>query len=371
MKKLIYLLVIATGIILISCQNNKYTINGTIEGDGYEATNVYLQKMTEDAMVNTDTVVVMNGEFSFSGVADSTYLRFILLDETVNPKRENRIPVMIEPGKIVVKFDSTITVSGTVTNNAYNSLRAEQRVLGNQIGSLIERYNKARAEGTLTDEFEAEVMEEYDKINGQMSELSYNLLKNNMGNQLGQYVFLTSYSMFNSDQQKELIGLSDANFKENSKIKRISKRLENLENVAVGKKFVDFTLKDTEGNEVSLSDYAGKGNYVFVDFWAAWCGPCRQEMPNVVAAYEKYKSKGFQVVGVSFDRDYEAWTSGIKDLNMTWPQMSDLLYWDSPVVELYAIQGIPHTILLDGEGVIIEKDLRGSALDEKLAELMP
>ncbi len=94
-------------------------------------------------------------------------------------------------------------------------------------------------------------------------------------------------------------------------------------------------------------------------------------MPNVVAAYDKYKSKGFEVVGVSFDQDHERWTQGIKDLNMTWPQMSDLQYWDSPVVDLYAINGIPHTILLDKDGVIIEKDLRGDALDAKLAELMP
>ncbi len=116
-----------------------------------------------------------------------------------------------------------------------------------------------------------------------------------------------------------------------------------------------------------------RGKYVLVDFWASWCGPCRNEMPNVVAAYDKYKEKGFEVIGVSFDKNHADWIQGgIKDLNMTWPQMSDLQYWDSPLVDMYAINGIPHTVLLDKEGgIIIEKNLRGNELFDKLAELMP
>ena len=114
-----------------------------------------------------------------------------------------------------------------------------------------------------------------------------------------------------------------------------------------------------------------QGKYVLVDFGQHGVDHVEEEMPYVVSAYEKYKTKGFEVVGVSFDQDHETWTKGIKDLNMTWPQMSDLQYWSSPIVDLYAIVGIPHTILLDKEGVIIEKNLRGDALEAKLAELMP
>lgn len=192
-----------------------------------------------------------------------------------------------------------------------------------------------------------------------------------MSNELGEHVFTTSSSMFEPDQQRELLADAGESFKANSNVKRIIDRLESLEKVEVGKKFSDFTLKDPEGKEVSLSDYAGQGKYVLIDFWAAWCGPCRREMPYVVDAYDKYKSKGFEVVGVSFDETHEEWTQGIKDLNITWPQMSDLKYWESPVVDQYAIVGIPHTILLDREGTIIEKDLRGDELEVKLAELMP
>lgn len=370
MRKLFYLFISA--LILISCQNsNEYSIKGTVANPDFEGTNVYLQEMTDDAMVTTDTAVVENGQFSFKGAADAARLRFILLDESVSPRQETRIPVLLEPGKLKVSFDSVVTVSGSKVNEAYTDFRVQQRELGMQIREVVERYNSAQAAGTITGAMEAEINTSYDSISNKMTELNFNFIKENIDNDLGQYSFMASSSMFEPEQQREILELADESFKSKENIQRVIERLENLEKVAIGQQFVDFTLKDTEGNDLSLSHFAGQGKYVLVDFWAAWCGPCRQEMPNVVAAYDKYKSKGFEVVGVSFDQNREEWLEGISQMNMSWPQMSDLMYWDSPVVDLYAIQGIPHTILLDKEGVIIEKNLRGEALDAKLAELMP
>ena len=119
-----------------------------------------------------------------------------------------------------------------------------------------------------------------------------------------------------------------------------------------------------------MSDYAGKGKVVLVDFWASWCGPCRREMPNLVEAYAKYKGKNFEIVGVSLDQNADSWKEAIKTLKMTWPQMSDLKYWNSEGAQLYAVNSIPHTMLIDGEGTIIARGLHGEELQTKIAEAL-
>jgi peroxiredoxin len=141
------------------------------------------------------------------------------------------------------------------------------------------------------------------------------------------------------------------------------------EGSSVGAKAVDFTLPDVNGKPVSLSSY--KGKYVLIDFWASWCGPCRQENPNVVKAYNSFKSKGFDVLGVSLDRDKDDWTKAIEKDNLTWTHESDLKYWDNEVAKLYGVQAIPANFLLDKDGNIIGKNLRGEALEAKLKEVMP
>jgi len=138
--------------------------------------------------------------------------------------------------------------------------------------------------------------------------------------------------------------------------------------LSVGQQAPEIELNDPEGKAVKLSDFRGK--YVLIDFWASWCGPCRKEMPNVVKAYAKYKPKGFEIFGVSLDKDRDNWIKAIKEDGITWPQVSDLLQWNSSVVPLYAIQGIPFTVLLDKEGKIVAKNLRGDELDKKLAEVL-
>ena len=138
----------------------------------------------------------------------------------------------------------------------------------------------------------------------------------------------------------------------------------------VGEQYTDIQLPGIQGNIVKISDYISKNKYTLIDFWASWCGPCRAEMPTVVKAYTDYHDKGFEVVGVSLDNDKEAWLQAIELLRMPWPQMSDLNGWDCEGAQLYNVRSIPSNVLIDQQGNIIAKDLRGEDLLNKMAELL-
>jgi len=141
-----------------------------------------------------------------------------------------------------------------------------------------------------------------------------------------------------------------------------------LGSLRIGMEAPEIDLPSPEGKKIALSSLRGK--YVLIDFWASWCGPCRKEMPVVVAAYKKYKSKGFEIYGVSMDKEMDAWKDAIAKDGITWIQVSDLQFWNCVASKAYNVQSIPFTVLLDKEGKIIAKDLRGPELEAKLKEIL-
>ena len=142
------------------------------------------------------------------------------------------------------------------------------------------------------------------------------------------------------------------------------------QNPLVGQRFIDVQSKDANGKTHKLSQYAGKGKWVLLDFWASWCGPCQEEMPNVIDAYNKFHGKGFEIVGISLDEDKDEWLGAVEGWGMPWIQLSDLNGWKCKAAQKYGIDGVPTSFLIGPDGVIEACDLRGDELSEFLSSVL-
>ncbi|MBK5720396.1 AhpC/TSA family protein [Dysgonomonas sp. Marseille-P4677] len=363
MKKITLFLMILT-VIVTSCQDKQaYTIEGSFAEDTFEGKTVYLQKidsMQAESSTLIDSAVVKDSKFTFKGVAEAKpTMGFISVGRLETPAPDSPVGTLIlEPGKIKISLSkNAVNTSGTPINEEFNKVQS----LMNDLAALYQEVNDAGGIDGVPN-----ANERMQTLQTNMQKAVFDFTKANMSNKAGEFLFYSAASSMTMEQLKELLPLADSTFLNTAEIKALSKELNRIV-PEVGQPFADVQLIDMTGKSVSLSEHVGKSKCVLIDFWASWCGPCIQEMPNLVKTYAAYKAKGLEIVGVSVDDDKQAWTNAVKIHNMSWIQLGDDTKSAS---ELYGVNTIPHTILLDANGVILAKDLRGKELEAKIAEVL-
>ena len=370
-----YIIYLGTIAVLSSCGQDKKGGNFELKGNftNTKGETIYLEKLGSNEPVVVDSAVIDDkGDFEFLN-----YTPKIGFYRVKSSPQNFAMLVLDSADKIKLSGNlNDLGNSYKVEGSPETKLFIEYNEISKQRDLRLDSLNKAFQALMEVNKMDSKKMDSlsklfeapYNSIVGASNVLLIDKLKQNVS----MYSSLIAVQALEPDQYADVYKALDAGlsgkFPNDNNVKMFHGVVSSMLATTIGQTAPDISLTTPEGKELSLSSF--KGKVVLIDFWASWCGPCRKEMPNVVKAYAKFKNKGFEIFGVSLDMDKDRWVEAIAKDGITWPQVSDLKQWGSSVVKLYNIQGIPYTVLLDKEGKILAKNLRGEELEQKLAEVL-
>jgi thiol-disulfide isomerase/thioredoxin len=360
MKKIKFLIGLAVAIItLTSCNSNSFKVEGTVEGVEDGDTLLVFSNGPEPL----DTLIVKEGKFAWKGEADSVFLCSVVAQDA-------RAMAMFfrEPGTINLLLSATgdSKVSGTESNDALQQLNMVFAESQKKAEELMTKINT----DSLDENQQVEIYTQYTELQIQVNEKVKEMALSNLNNEFG-YFFFTQLAYnedFTRDQIMDALSKMPKKFVERQAIKDIQKRIEETFSTGIGQQIQDFNMKSPDDQNISIMNLVKQNKITILDFWASWCMPCREEMPMMKKLLEEYQEKGLGIIGISLDDKKDDWTSCIEELGLNWPQVSDLNRGTSPAVRSFEFQAIPFTVVVDQEGKILARELRGEALAKFISE---